>query len=363
MGPIAGPRPEEDSAGPRSESLDALRGLAISAVIARHYFEFKYGMLGVDLFFVVSGFLIGGILLDSREQRGYFSSFYGRRAFRILPLYWLLLLIATPDHWGYYLFFLQAVPWLQFGYPMTEPTFVSWTLAIEEQFYLILPLLIWSLPREWLVRVLWCGVLIAPACRWLFHAHLPDLSWEFLLPCRLDELFGGVLLACFVRGYCRSPLVWTALACVPMLCDLTYAAAFWTVLLPRDIGVRLRRHRVGRDQRTEDGVAQAVHLARAPLLCALSLPPDRAEHLPVPRFWCMVGSHRASDRLRPCRDQLARDRIPAHRLRETPVCAGSAGRAAGLLSVRHKKARERRSVAGLAGWPRRRAWRRRRHKR
>ncbi|BBB96979.1 MULTISPECIES: acyltransferase family protein [Bradyrhizobium] len=226
MGPIAGPRPEEDSAGPRSESLDALRGLAISAVIARHYFEFKYGMLGVDLFFVVSGFLIGGILLDSREQPGYFSSFYGRRAFRILPLYWLLLLIATPDHWGYYLFFLQAVPWLQFSYPMTEPTFVSWTLAIEEQFYLILPLLIWSLPREWLVRVLWCGVLIAPVCRWLFHAHLPDLSWEFLLPCRLDELFGGVLLACFVRGHCRSPPVWAALACAPMLCDLTYAAAF-----------------------------------------------------------------------------------------------------------------------------------------
>jgi peptidoglycan/LPS O-acetylase OafA/YrhL len=84
----------------RSEPLDALRGLAISLVIARHYFGFRYGMFGVDLFFVLSGFLIGGILLDSREQPGYFSSFYGRRAFRILPLYWLLLVIAQPAHWG-----------------------------------------------------------------------------------------------------------------------------------------------------------------------------------------------------------------------------------------------------------------------
>lgn len=207
----------------RSEPLDALRGLAIVTVIARHYFEFKYGMLGVDLFFVISGFLIGGVLLDGREQPGYFSSFYGRRAFRILPLYWLLLLIVPPVHWGYYLFFMQAKPWLQFGYLLTEPTFVTWTLAIEEQFYLILPMLIYWLPRRWLIRILWSGVLLAPAWRWLFHAYLPDHSWEFLLPGRLDELFGGVLLACFMRGYCRSPVAWAILACFPALCDVAYA--------------------------------------------------------------------------------------------------------------------------------------------
>ncbi|MGX1362268.1 acyltransferase family protein [Bradyrhizobium elkanii] len=210
----------------RSEPIDALRGVAIMAVIARHYFQFKYGMLGVDLFFVISGFLIGGILLDGREQPGYFSSFYGRRAFRILPLYWLLLVIATPEHWGYYLFFMQAVPWLQFGYPLTEPTFVTWTLAIEEQFYLILPVLIFWLPRRWLIRALWAGVLLAPVWRWLLHAYAPDLSWEFLLPGRLDELFGGVLLACYMRGYCRSKIVWGSLACVPAICDVAYAMAF-----------------------------------------------------------------------------------------------------------------------------------------
>ncbi|MBR0871272.1 acyltransferase [Bradyrhizobium tropiciagri] len=86
----------------RSEPLDALRGLAISLVIAHHYLDFGFGALGVNLFFVLSGFLIGGILLDTRDQPGFFTSFYGRRAFRILPLYWLLLLAAPPDHWGYF---------------------------------------------------------------------------------------------------------------------------------------------------------------------------------------------------------------------------------------------------------------------
>jgi peptidoglycan/LPS O-acetylase OafA/YrhL len=66
------------------------------------------------------------------------------------------------------------------------------------------------------------GVLLAPVWRWLFHAYLPDNSWQFLLPGRLDELFGGVLLACYMRGYCRSAIAWGVLACVPPLCDLVY---------------------------------------------------------------------------------------------------------------------------------------------
>src|SRR4051794_1236891 len=99
----------------RSEPLDAVRGLAISIVVACHYFGFQFGVLGVDLFFVLSGYLIGGILLDTRDQPGYFRSFYGRRAFRILPLYWLLLVVAPPPNWGYYLFFAQAIPWVQHG--------------------------------------------------------------------------------------------------------------------------------------------------------------------------------------------------------------------------------------------------------
>ena len=192
-------------------------------MIACHYFGFDQGRSGVDLFFVLSGYLIGGILVDSRDQPGYFSSFYGRRAFRILPLYWILLAVAPPVHWGYYLVFAQQIPWLQFGYPLEEPTFVTWSLAIEEQFYLVLPALIFWLPRRWLIRVLWSGVLLAPVWRCVFHNYLPGNSWQFLLPGRLDELFGGVLIACFMRGYCRSPVTWGALACVPPLFDVVYA--------------------------------------------------------------------------------------------------------------------------------------------
>ncbi|ODM71656.1 acyltransferase family protein [Bradyrhizobium elkanii] len=204
--------------------LDALRGLAISMVIAFHYYEFPPGIFGVDLFFVVSGFLIGGTLLDGREQGGYFTSFYGRRAFRILPLYWLALLISPPAHWGYYLFFIQQVPWLKFGFPLDEPNFVTWSLAVEEQFYLILPLLIFWLPRPWLVRVLWGGVLTAPAWRWIFDAHLPHPSWLVLTPGRLDELFGGVLIAAYMRGYCRSRIAWAILALIAPMADVVYFA-------------------------------------------------------------------------------------------------------------------------------------------
>src|SRR5262249_34844171 len=62
------------------------------------------------------------------------------------------------------------------------------------------------------------GVLLAPVWRWLFHGYLPDPSWQWLLPGRLDALFGGVLLACYMRGYCRSATAWGVLACVPPLC-------------------------------------------------------------------------------------------------------------------------------------------------
>ncbi|OKO67463.1 hypothetical protein AC628_39065 [Bradyrhizobium sp. NAS96.2] len=197
-------------------------------VIACHYFGFQLGVLGVDLFFVLSGYLIGGILLDSRDQPGYFTSFYGRRAFRILPLYWLLLAVATPPYWGYYLFFAQAIPWVQHGYPFREPAFLSWSLAIEEQFYLLLPAIIFWLPRRWLVRVLWCGVVFAPIWRWGLHYYLADQSWEYLLPGRFDDLFGGVLIASYRRGYCRSSLLWFALACSAPLLDVAY----WIIIEP-----------------------------------------------------------------------------------------------------------------------------------
>ena len=81
--------------GARSNAVDALRGLAITLVAGQHWLGLPFGWTGVDLFFVLSGYLLGGILIDNRNARNYFSTFYMRRAFRILPLYWLLLAISS----------------------------------------------------------------------------------------------------------------------------------------------------------------------------------------------------------------------------------------------------------------------------
>src|SRR5262245_52627749 len=194
----------------RSEPLDAIRGLAISLVIACHYFDFDRGVAGVDLFFVLSGYLIGGMLLDSREQPAYFSSFYGRRAFRILPLYWLLLVIVPPAHWGYYLFFAQQIPWMQSGYPVHEPSFVTWSLAIEEQFCLILPGLIYWLPHRWLFRTLWwppcwrqsgsgCST---PICQILPGSGCCPAAWTHCSAVSCSPAICVVIAAPLPRGEC-----------------------------------------------------------------------------------------------------------------------------------------------------------------
>src|SRR4051812_39872913 len=129
-----------NAAGNRIPELDGLRGLAIAAVMCFHaalYFPVQagtirslmlFGWSGVDLFFVVSGFLIGGILVDHRESRNYFSAFYARRFFRIIPLYFgviaaygfcwsmgggirhdLIEAVGQPMHWYTYLSFTNNI--------------------------------------------------------------------------------------------------------------------------------------------------------------------------------------------------------------------------------------------------------------
>lgn len=209
----------------RSEKLDVLRGVAIALVIGFHFWPtlLPFGWVGVDLFFVLSGYLIGGILLDNVGTPGLFSVFYARRAFRILPLYWLLLLVALtqkldqPLWW--YLGFGQNFGWIiKRSFPNGYPLSVTWSLAFEEQFYLILPALIAFLPRRWLIAFLWASVIMAPICRFAFMHH-PFIA-RLLLPARLDSLMGGVLLACFVRRYARSGATWLLLSFVAPCLDL-----------------------------------------------------------------------------------------------------------------------------------------------
>lgn len=216
----------------RIPELDGLRGLAILMVIGLHYISyspggelgselyrfkalFRLGWSGVDLFFVLSGFLIGGILLKARESPNYFQAFYMRRVHRIFPIYyaWILLyLLIRGIGWipsalpvattslhrlPFYLLFLQNLTSMPFGtfdwYWLT----VTWSLAIEEQFYLVAPVVIRFLSRRSLFIALCSTILLAPVLRELvFRYASPDHQyWYVLMPCRADSLAMGMLAA------------------------------------------------------------------------------------------------------------------------------------------------------------------------
>lgn len=207
--------------------LDGARGLAILLVLVWHYLVdqargswiARAGMLtwsGVDLFFVLSGFLLGSILIRYRGGERFYAAFYARRVCRIVPLYALLLVLyvlfdaglkdpANPGH-----------AWL-FGRPMplwTYATFtqnlamavtntsgahflgITWSLAVEEQFYLVLPLLIAFVPLRALPWLLAALIALAPVLRVLAAAQ--GLDPFVLMPARMDSLLGGVLLACLL---------------------------------------------------------------------------------------------------------------------------------------------------------------------
>src|SRR5579885_2114919 len=216
----------------RVPELDGIRGLAIALVVFWHYVcvgvvappgtagayaltPFRLAWSGVDCFFVLSGFLIGGILLDARGSPTYFRTFYLRRFCRILPLYLVILglfglavwsgafagkvLVEDPCPAWSYLSFTQNL-WVAFtGHATANGISHSWSLAIEEQFYLTLPLLIWLLPRRGLVVVLALLVVLAPVLRIVVAPRFEEGA-SHLSFCRMDSLCLGVLGAVLVRS-------------------------------------------------------------------------------------------------------------------------------------------------------------------
>lgn len=196
----------------RNHWLDALRGIAIGQVIVWHLIEpglekrlplagriFSATWSGVDLFFVLSGFLIGGILLKNRGAENYYTVFYARRMLRIIPLYVVALCVAVLGYGtafqGYYLIFGQNVVWAAQDMFGPGPTAMTWSLAVEEQFYLCLPIMVALIPARSLPKVIIALILAAPAfrivCHWFGYPHAAYL----LLPARMDSLFIGVLIA------------------------------------------------------------------------------------------------------------------------------------------------------------------------
>jgi peptidoglycan/LPS O-acetylase OafA/YrhL len=199
----------------RIPELDALRALAAIAVLFFHLnpARFFFGSTGVDLFFVLSGFLITDIILRFHHQPRFFINFYLRRGLRIWPIYYLVLIsllaanpfVPSPEPtaaWPFYASYSQNTP-LYWGKSM--PPFIlafdhSWTLAIEEQFYLVWPALVAWAGRK---RVAWlCIATIAISWKlrsggeFLLFFFPPPMSIRLLLA-RADGFAIGGLLAWF----------------------------------------------------------------------------------------------------------------------------------------------------------------------
>jgi peptidoglycan/LPS O-acetylase OafA/YrhL len=190
--------------GRRDLGLDALRAIAVLMVIGHHYLPsaasalpggillsraFAADWTGVDLFFVISGMLVGGQLLDYFHRPRAVRTFYARRLARTVPLYAVLFAAAAG----------VAGPGqsLSDAVRLTGWFGVTWSLAVEEQFYLLLPLLIGFVSRERLPIVLAAVLVVAPVLRQFggFGAGA-----EYFFPCRADALAFGVLVALALRG-------------------------------------------------------------------------------------------------------------------------------------------------------------------
>jgi len=214
-------------------ALDGIRGLAILIVVAYHTgggaqsgnvlirsagVLLKAGWSGVSLFFVLSGFLISGILWDTHGAAGWLRNFYVRRALRIFPLYYgsLLLVALTAfaagrgllclSHIWVFAIYLQNFPALarftsSYGSPLVLGHF--WSLAVEEQFYLLWPFLLSRVKTLRSAKYLCVATVVVSLCfrLWLWSRHeVSPVSQGFLLT-HAGELAAGAFLAmCFRDG-------------------------------------------------------------------------------------------------------------------------------------------------------------------
>ncbi len=198
-------------------ALDGLRAVAIAMVVAFHYGFLDCGWLGVQLFFVLSGFLITRILLEAREQpfRRYLGRFWRRRALRIFPLYfgYLVVLAGVFVATGAPAAFADSAIYLfTYTYNLTRPLLLEgspafthfWSLCVEEQFYLVWPLAVFALAPRRLPLLAIAMIAVAPVARlvlgdiWLRSLRVPfhvgdAIYWSPL--CQMDALATGAVVA------------------------------------------------------------------------------------------------------------------------------------------------------------------------
>jgi peptidoglycan/LPS O-acetylase OafA/YrhL len=206
-------------------ALDGFRGVAVMLVLAFHLFQDRDALhgyvrralfavdaswVGVDMFFVLSGFLITRILLSTKSSPRYFRTFYARRFLRIFPLYYGVLLVVIlilprvlPTSPGINI--LLSKQWMLWTYTMNYDTFAFgagwivllhlWSVCIEEQVYLLWPAAVFFLSTRRLRIACWTLIGAAPAIRLCFLLLGDPYSHYFITSCRSDELAMGGLVA------------------------------------------------------------------------------------------------------------------------------------------------------------------------
>ena len=230
--------PSAHAAPDHVPALDGVRGLAVLIVIIHNagwlggpteQFVLKLfsaitatGWIGVQLFFVLSGYLITGILLDSRGKEGYFRSFYLRRTLRIFPLYYVfvaaVVFVAAPLAWSpAWAERVQANQWPYWLYVSnwTQPFKIDihglthlWSLAVEEQFYFVWPVLAFWLGRRGLAGVSLAMIVAGPFIRYALRAEGLPLETAYMFTiARWDALAAGALLAAMLRDARERVLV------------------------------------------------------------------------------------------------------------------------------------------------------------
>lgn len=201
--------------------LDTLRFVAIFLVLMQHWLPeyefveaFPFGDLGVDLFFVLSGFLITGILLGYRDRdeelkrgHGYsLKTFFIRRILRIFPIYWVVVIVTALANKGQ---IVEAFGWnmayLSNFYVMELGEFPGnfghfWSLSVEEQFYILWPFIIFFLPKKHLLKVFGLFVLIAIAFRYGYYDATHNWAGTIVATPSCFDAFGlGGILAYLAR--------------------------------------------------------------------------------------------------------------------------------------------------------------------
>ncbi len=220
--------------GAHIRAIDGLRGLAILLVLMHHFAWFPPGWAGVDIFFVISGFLITRILLRTKNTLHYFSHFYARRALRILPLYYLSILLffgvifPLAARSGYFFhsgikdfawyFFHLSNWWIGSGHMASSPISHFWSLAIEEQFYFVWPLLVFVLSRKNLTMATVAIAVLSFLSRGVAAYMHPESTGfiYFYTPFRIEPIAIGSLAAMFAEekvlwsklAACRQILFW-----------------------------------------------------------------------------------------------------------------------------------------------------------